>query len=127
MSKDASSTITVLNVQSFKDQVFDFEKNKQWSYTGKTPMIVDFYADWCGPCRMLSPVLEEIANDYKGRVQVYKVDTEESPELASLFGVRGIPALLFIPMTGEPAMASGFMPKESLQQAIQEIFKINPS
>lgn len=90
----------------------------------KLPVFVDFYADWCGPCRALSPVLEEISEDYKGKVNVFKVNTEETPELAALFGVRGIPALLFIPKTGEPAMSSGFTPKENLQKAIFELFGI---
>lgn len=115
----------VLSIQAFKEKIFDFEKNQKWVFTGPRPVIVDFYADWCGPCRALSPVLEEIAQDYAGKLDIYKVDTEATPELAALFGVRGIPALLYIPISGEePAMSSGFAPKESLQKAIQEIFGI---
>lgn len=114
----------VLNIETFKSKIFDFEKNKDWNYSGELPAIVDFYADWCGPCRALSPVLEELAQEYKGKVNIYKVNTEETPELAALFGVRGIPALLFVPKTGEPAMSSGFTPKENLQQAISEIFGV---
>jgi thioredoxin len=114
----------ILNAQTFKDKVFDFETNKEWAYKGELPAIVDFYADWCGPCRALAPVLEELSGEYKGKVEIYKVNTEQSPELAALFGVRGIPALLFIPKTGEPAMSSGFMPKESLQQAMAELLGV---
>lgn len=114
----------VLNIETFKTKVFDFEKNKEWSFAGEKPVIVDFYADWCAPCRALGPVLEEISKDYAGKVDVYKVDTEASPELAAMFGVRGIPAILFIPKSGEPAMSSGFMPKESFEKAIDELFSI---
>ena len=114
----------VLNLETFKDKVFDYENNKEWNFKGQRPAIIDFYADWCGPCRMLAPVLEDVAKDYQGQVDIFKVDTEASPELASLFGVRGIPALLFIPLQGEPSMSSGFMPKESFTEAISELFKI---
>lgn len=114
----------ILNKYGFKTKVFDFEKNQTWSFKGTKPAIVDFYADWCGPCRALSPVLEEISKEYEGRVDVYKVNTEADPELAALFSVRGIPALLFIPSTGTPTMASGFMPKESLKEAIAQVFGV---
>ena len=115
-----------LNTTTFKEKVFNFEASKDWAYKGDTPAIVDFYADWCGPCRSLAPILEEIAAEYEGRVKVYKVNTEESPELAALFGVRGVPSLLFIPKEGEPAMSSGFVPKDGLQTAIEDIFGIKP-
>lgn len=114
----------VLNIESFKEKVFDFEQSEEWNFKGQRPAIVDFYADWCAPCRALSPILESIANNYKGLVDIYKVDTEASPELAALFGVRGIPNLLFIPLQGEPAMNAGLIPEESLEQAIAELFKI---
>lgn len=117
----------ILNQESFKEKIFNFEQNQEWKFKGPRPAIVDFYADWCGPCRALAPVLEELSEDYAGAVDIYKVNTEATPELAALFGVRGIPALLFIPMTGEPAMAAGFAPKENLQKAIQEIFGISPA
>lgn len=114
----------ILNKSGFKSKVFDFDINQSWSFKGNRPAIVDFYADWCGPCRALSPVLEEISKEYQGRVDVYKVNTETDPELAALFGVRGIPALLFIPTKGNPTMASGFMPKESLKEAISQVFGV---
>lgn len=114
----------ILNKSGFKAKVFDFEIDQKWSFKGTKPAIVDFYADWCGPCRALSPVLEEISKEYEGRVDVYKVNTETDPELAALFSVRGIPALLFIPPTGTPTMTSGFMPKESLRDAIAQVFGV---
>lgn len=114
----------ILNKSSFKSKIFNFETNKDWKFEGPRPAIVDFYADWCAPCRALSPILEELKTDYAGKVDIYKVNTETDPELAALFGVRGIPALLFIPMTGEPAMSAGFAPKEKLQGAIAELLGV---
>lgn len=113
-----------LSVETFKSKVYDFEKSKAWLFNGQRPAIIDFYADWCAPCRALAPVLEEVAEAYEGRLDIYKVNTETEPELAALFGVRGIPAILFIPMSGEPAMSSGFMPKESFDRAISDLFGI---
>lgn len=114
----------ILNAETFKAKVFDYETSKHWSFKGDRPAIIDFYADWCGPCRALGPVLQEISTQYSGKLDVYKVDTEASPELAALFGVRGIPAILFVPGKGEPAMSSGFMSKESFEKAISDIFGI---
>ncbi|GIL18623.1 MAG: hypothetical protein BroJett040_23740 [Oligoflexia bacterium] len=114
-----------LSVESFKAKVFDYETKKTWDYQGDVPAIVDFYADWCGPCRMLSPVLEELSKEYKGKLHIYKVNTEKTPELAELFGVRSIPSLLFVPLKGEPAMAAGFAPKEQLQKAILEVLNVS--
>jgi len=113
-----------LNVETFKQKVFDFTKNKNWTFSGQKPVIVDFYADWCGPCRALSPILESVAKRYTGKVDIYKVNTETTPELAALFGVRGIPSILFIPTSGEPSMSSGVIPEESFNQAINELFGI---
>jgi thioredoxin 1 len=114
----------ILNTETFKEKIFDFTHSKEWSLKANRPVIIDFYADWCGPCRSLAPILDEVANEYKDRVDIYKVNTEQSPELAALFEVRSIPAILFAPLSGDPAMSSGFMPKESFEKAIAEIFEI---
>lgn len=114
----------ILNVNTFKTKIFNFEKGSDWKFEGQLPAIIDFYADWCGPCRMQAPVLEEIASEYKGKVEVYKIDTEASPDLAAMFRIRGIPALLFIPKDGQPTMSSGFMAKEALKNAIKNVLKV---
>jgi thioredoxin len=110
-----------LTKQTFLEKVFDYENKKDWEYTGELPAIIDFYADWCAPCKMVAPILEELAEEYKGKVDIYKVDTEAEQELAAVFGIRSIPSILFIPMNDRPQMAAGALPKESFVQAINEI------
>jgi thioredoxin 1 len=116
-----------LTKQAFLEKVFDYEKNKDWKFTGKLPCLIDFYADWCGPCKMVAPVLEELAEEYAGKIDIYKVDTEAEQELAGVFGIRSIPSLLFIPMEGEPQMMMGAMPKDSFKMAIEEVLLGKPS
>ncbi len=109
-----------LTTQEFKDQIFDFTNIKEWKYSGTKPAIIDFYADWCGPCKMLSPLLEELAGEYKGKVDVFKVDTEAEQELSYVFGIRSIPSMLFIPVEGQPMMQAGLLPKNALVDIIEK-------
>jgi len=100
----------------------DYEKNpEEWIYLGDKPAIIDFYASWCGPCKMVAPVLEELAAEYDGQIYVYKVNTEQEQELAALFNICSIPSFLFIPMNDKPQMAMGAMPKSSFKEAIDGV------
>lgn len=111
-----------LTKEDFLKKVADYEKNPtEWKYLGDKPALVDFYATWCGPCRGLAPVLEELAAEYKDQIYIYKIDTDAEQELAAAFGIRSIPTLLFIPMEGKPQMAQGALPKATLKKAIDEI------
>lgn len=111
-----------LTKADFLSKVMDYEANPdEWKYLGDKPAIVDFYADWCGPCKAIAPILEELAEEYKDDIYIYKIDTEKEEELAALFGIRSIPTLLFIPMEGQPQMAQGAMPKASLKDAIEKV------
>jgi thioredoxin len=114
-----------LTKETFMEKVFDFEKNKEWKFAGELPCIVDFYADWCGPCKMVAPVLDELSNEYKGKINIYKVDTEDQQELAAIFGIRSIPSLLFCPVKGKPQMAMGAMPREGFVEAINTVLLSN--
>ena len=120
-----STKMVHLTAAEFKQKVFNYETQKEWKFTGDVPVIIDFYADWCGPCKMVAPVLEELSKEYDGKVQIYKVDTEAEQELASVFGIRSIPSILFIPMEGKPQMSMGALPKESFVKAINEILLVN--
>jgi len=113
-----------LTLESFKIKVHDFEKNKDWKFEGDLPVIIDFYADWCRPCKMVAPILEEISKDYDGKIRIYKIDTQKEQELASMFGITGIPAFLFIPKSGQPSMSSGYMDKEAFVKAISEVLLV---
>jgi thioredoxin len=110
-----------LTLESFKEKVFDFDKNQEWKFEGNLPCIIDFYADWCGPCKMVAPILEELSKEYDGKVNIYKVDTEAEQELAGAFGIRSIPSMLFCPVEGQPQMAQGALPKNALVQAIDDV------
>jgi len=107
-----------LTYETFKTKVFDFEKHQEWKFEGDKPCLIDFWAAWCGPCRMIAPILEELSEEYKDQINIYKVNTEEEPELAALFGIRSIPSLLFVPMNGKPQMAAGALPKQTLKELI---------
>ncbi|PZX60670.1 thioredoxin [Hydrotalea sandarakina] len=109
-----------LTTQEFKDQIFDYTKEQEWKYQGTLPAIIDFYADWCGPCKMVAPVLEELSDEYAGKLNIYKVDTEKEQELAAVFGIQSIPTFLFIPAQGQPMMQPGALPKKVFKQVIDE-------
>jgi len=113
-----------LTTEAFKTKVFDFEKNKEWKFAGDKPCLVDFYADWCGPCKMLAPVLDELSQKYAGKLDVYKINTDEEQALAAAFGIQSIPSMLFVPMTGKPQMAQGALPRETLEKAIGDVLKV---
>lgn len=110
-----------LTKDTFLKKVFDYENKQEWDFAGERPCIIDFYADWCAPCRMVAPILEELAAEYEGKIDIYKIDTEAEQELAGVFGIRSIPSILFVPMNDKPQMAAGALPKESFVQAIDEI------
>jgi thioredoxin 1 len=113
-----------LTKETFMNKVFNFEKNKDWKFEGTKPCIIDFYADWCGPCKMVAPVLEELSKDFEGKLDVFKVNTEEEQELASAFGIRSIPSFLFVPAEGQPQMAMGALPKETFVQAFKDVLGV---
>jgi thioredoxin len=110
-----------LTKETFKQKVFNYEENKEWKFEGKLPCIIDFYADWCGPCKMIAPVLDELSKEYEGKINIYKVNTEEQQELAAAFGIQSIPSILFCPLNDQPQMAMGALPKPTLVQAINEV------
>jgi thioredoxin 1 len=114
-----------LTKDTFRAKVFDFETNKDWKFAGELPCIIDFYADWCGPCKMVAPILEDLSKEYAGKVNMYKIDTEQEQELASMFGIRSIPSILFVPTEGKPQMAMGALPKESFKDAIKSVLGVN--
>jgi len=111
-----------LNKAKFIAEVWDYENSpKEWKYKGSKPAIIDFYADWCGPCKTAGPILEELSKDYAGKITIYKIDTQVEQELASVFGISGIPAFLYIPLDGKPSMTSGIArTKEDTKKMFQE-------
>ena len=117
---DDKAAITI-NEEQFKKKIMDFEKNDTWNFKGDKPCIVDFYADWCAPCRVTSPILEDLAKEYEGQINVYKVDIEKDKKLASVFGVRSIPTFLYCPKDGKPSKATGIgQSKEETRQMFKK-------
>jgi thioredoxin len=113
-----------LTKETFKEKVFDFDLYKEWKYQGTTPCMIDFYADWCGPCKMVAPVLEELQKEYGDKLVIYKVNTENERELSSIFGIQSIPSLLFVPVEGQPQMAMGALPKSTFEKAIADVLNV---
>jgi thioredoxin len=110
-----------LTTEGFKEIFFDYTQKKEWEYNGKRPAIIDFYADWCGPCKAVAPIFEELSDDFDGQVDIYKVDTEVEQELSAVFGIRSIPSILFVPVGNkQPMMQAGALPKEALEEIIQK-------
>lgn len=110
-----------LTKETFLQKVFDYENKEEWEYQGEFPAIIDFYADWCQPCKIVAPILEELAEEYKDKIVIYKVDTEAEQELAAVFGIRSIPSLLFIPLNDRPQMAVGALPKDAFIEIIEDV------
>lgn len=115
----------LLTKETFLEKVFNYEKNKEWKFEGEVPAIIDFYADWCGPCKMIAPILEELSEEYGDKINIYKVDTEAERELSAAFAIRSIPSMLFVPMNEPPQMANGALPKQNLEEIIQQVLKVD--
>jgi thioredoxin 1 len=114
----SAQVVKEITKSEFTKKVADLEKNKNWKFLGNKPTIIDFYATWCGPCKRLSPIMEQLAKEYNGKVQFYKVDVDKERELATMFGIQSIPSILFIPKRGKPIMAQGALPKAELKKTI---------
>jgi thioredoxin 1 len=110
-----------LTKETFLEKVFNYEINQEWKFEGNLPCLIDFYADWCGPCKMVAPILEELSKEFDGKINIYKVNTEEEQELAAAFGIQSIPSMLFCPKDGKPQMAMGALPKQAMTDAINEV------
>ena len=113
-----------LTTETFKEKIFNFDENKDWKFEGDKPVIIDFYADWCQPCKIVAPILEELKDEYGDKLDIFKVNTEEQRDLSAVFGVQSIPSLLFVPKEGQPQMAMGALPKETFKQAISEVLNV---
>jgi thioredoxin len=120
----SGSKVISLTNDTFKQLVFNYEINKQWKFEGNLPVIIDFYADWCGPCRQLSPRIEEIAKEYAGKIIVYKVDTDKEKLLAQKMGIQSLPTLVFIPVNGQPQASMGALPKETLVKYVNDFLLV---
>lgn len=110
-----------LTKETFLQKVFDYENKEEWEYQGELPAIIDFYADWCQPCKIVAPILEELAEEYKDKIVIYKINTEAEQELSAVFGIRSIPSLLFIPLNDKPQMAVGALPKDAFIEIIEDV------
>ncbi len=113
-----------LTADTFKEKVFNYEVNKEWKFEGEKPCVIDFYADWCAPCKMVAPILEELSEEYAGKLDIYKVNTEEERELSAIFGIQSIPSMLFVPKDGQPQMAMGALPKDTLTKAFKDVLSV---
>ena len=121
---NASGNVIVMSNDMFKQKIFNYSINKEWKYEGNLPAIIDFYATWCGPCRTLSPRVEEIAKEYAGKIIVYKVDTDAEQLLSQNLGITSLPTLLFIPLKGKPQSTMGAVPKETLVKVINDVLLV---
>lgn len=120
-SKDETSKVTHLTYKEFLSKVWDFEKSpNNFEFKGKVPAVIDFYADWCGPCRKVSPIMEKLAQEYKGRLSVYKINVDQERDLASVFNIRSIPAVLFVPLNSQPMIQVGAMSEADYKKVIEE-------
>ena len=113
-----------LTKATFLEKVFNFEEHKEWKFEGQVPAIIDFYADWCGPCKMIAPILEQLSEEYGDKINIYKIDTEAEQELAAAFGIKSIPSMLFCPMGEQPQMANGALPKAELERIIADVLQV---
>lgn len=119
---DETGKVLAIGKKEFLEKVYDYEKNPHtWTYKGQKPALIDFYADWCGPCRMLSPVLKKLAAQYEDEIVVYKINTDKEQELAAAFGIRSLPTLLFVPVGEMPQVAQGALPEKVLEKGINEV------
>lgn len=113
-----------LTIESFKEKIMDFDTHKEdWKFAGELPAVIKYTADWCSPCRTLNPILESLSNEYKDKINIYEIDVDAEPELSSLFNIRNIPTILFIPMIGEPKISIGTLTKSKLKESIEKLLK----
>lgn len=113
-----------ITAEEFQKKIFDYKNKTEWEFNGDTPVLIDFYATWCGPCKRVAPILQELQEEYGDKLTIYKVNVDKEKELTGVFGVRSMPTFLFIPKSGKPTMTKGAMPKETFKQAFHEIFDI---